>query len=105
MKATIEIPDELYRKVKAKSSNQGQPVGEVAIKLLRAWIGETRPAARRDQPLPRSSRSRPSWFGLARKYARNVNDHGMPAVRESIAKGWAKEMGEKEARLRRGKTR
>jgi hypothetical protein len=37
MKATIEIPDELYRKVKAKSALEGRPVREVAIALFRSW--------------------------------------------------------------------
>lgn len=31
MKATIEIPDELYRRVKAKSALEGRPVREVAL--------------------------------------------------------------------------
>ena len=44
MKATIEIPDELYRKVKAKSALEGRPVREVAIALFRSWVNE-QPAA------------------------------------------------------------
>ena len=46
MKATIDIPDELYRKVKAKSALEGRPVREVAIDLFRAWLGE--PSASND---------------------------------------------------------
>lgn len=38
MKATIDIPDELYRKVKAKSALLGKPVREVTIELYRQWI-------------------------------------------------------------------
>ena len=34
MKATIDIPDDLYRKVKAKSALEGRPVRQVAIELL-----------------------------------------------------------------------
>jgi hypothetical protein len=44
MKATIDIPDELYRKVKAKSALEGRPVREVAITLFRSWVNE-QPAA------------------------------------------------------------
>ncbi len=40
MKATIEIPDELYRKVKAKSALEGRPVRAVTVELLRTWVGE-----------------------------------------------------------------
>ena len=38
MKATIEIPDELYQKVKVKSALEGRPVREVAIALFRSWV-------------------------------------------------------------------
>jgi hypothetical protein len=41
MKATIEIPDDLYRKVKAKSALQGRPVRAVAIELFDAWVNES----------------------------------------------------------------
>jgi hypothetical protein len=40
MKATIEIPDELYRQVKAKSALDGRTVREVTIELYQAWIEE-----------------------------------------------------------------
>jgi len=38
MKATIDIPDELYRRVKAKSALLGRPVREVTIELYRQWV-------------------------------------------------------------------
>jgi hypothetical protein len=38
MKSTVDIPDELYRKVKAKSALLGKPVREVTIDLYRQWI-------------------------------------------------------------------
>lgn len=38
MKATIDIPDELYRKVKAKSALEGRAVREVTIELYRQWV-------------------------------------------------------------------
>jgi len=41
MKATIDIPDELYRKVKAKSALQGRPIRAVAIELFGAWVKES----------------------------------------------------------------
>ncbi len=101
MKATIEIPDELYRKVKAKSALEGRPVRAVAVRLFRDWIGEDAPAEARDQPERARGESLPPWFGAARKYARRVEDHSMKAIRESIAKGWAREVGEREARVRK----
>jgi hypothetical protein len=38
MKATIEIPDDLYRKVKAKSAMQGKRIREVTIDLYERWV-------------------------------------------------------------------
>ena len=40
MKATIDIPDAPYRKVKAKSALLGKPVREITVELYRHWLGE-----------------------------------------------------------------
>lgn len=40
MKATIDIPEPLYRKVKAKSALLGKPVRQVTIELYQEWLGE-----------------------------------------------------------------
>lgn len=41
MKATIDISEDLYRKVKAKSALAGKPVREVTEMLYRNWLAET----------------------------------------------------------------
>lgn len=91
MKATIDIPDELYRQVKAKSALRGQAVREVAVSLFQGWITETEAAA----PVPPSGAELPlpAWFGAARKYARRMSHHDIGAVRRSIARGRANELG------------
>lgn len=38
MKATIDIPEELYRKVKAKSALLGKPIREVTVELYERWL-------------------------------------------------------------------
>lgn len=38
MKATINIPDDLYRRVKAKSALEGRRVREVTIELYSRWL-------------------------------------------------------------------
>ena len=38
MKTTIDIPDDLYRRVKAKSALEGRAVREVTIELYRDWL-------------------------------------------------------------------
>ena len=44
MKATIDIPDDLYRRVKAKTALKGRAVRDVTIELFRNWLHETEAA-------------------------------------------------------------
>ena len=38
MKATIDIPDDLYRRLKAKSALEGRPVRAVVVELVQQWV-------------------------------------------------------------------
>ncbi len=38
MKTSIDLPDELYRRVKARSAMEGRAVREVATALLAQWV-------------------------------------------------------------------
>ncbi len=38
MKTSLDLPDELYRKVKSKSALEGLAVREVATALFAAWV-------------------------------------------------------------------
>jgi hypothetical protein len=59
MKATIDIPDDLYRKVKAKSALEGRPVRAVAVELFQRWLDAApAPSQPPDQWLE-------EWFRLA----------------------------------------
>lgn len=40
MKATIDLPDDLYRRVKARSAEQGRRIREVAADLFRRWLDQ-----------------------------------------------------------------
>ena len=92
MKATIEIPDELYRKVKAKSALEGRPVREVTVELFRSWVVESRLEPGTDQRAERGRESRPPWFGALSRYAANAKGrHDMKSIRRSIARGRARE--------------
>jgi len=85
MKATMDIPDDLYRQVKAKSALEGVTVREVAVAFFTTWVGDapTHPVARRDAKEPAT----PAWFGAARRYATSVDRHDMDAIRSSITAG------------------
>lgn len=99
MKATIEVPDELYRQVKAKSALEGRAVREVAIELFRAYVDQA--AATRGEKLTAvqeaertfEGRAIPPWFGVLGPYARRVERHDLDAIRESIARGVSRERG------------
>ena len=43
MKTTIELPDELYRRVKVKCAFEGKTVREVATSLFQQWADGTVP--------------------------------------------------------------
>lgn len=40
MKATIDLPDDLYRRVKARSAEEGRRIREVAAELFRRWLDQ-----------------------------------------------------------------
>ena len=54
MKATIDIPDDLYRRVKARSAMLGRTVREVSIELYQRWLG--------DLPATPASASAAEWL-------------------------------------------
>ena len=84
MKATLEIPDALYRRVKAKSALAGHPVREIATRLFAAWVEDT---SQPERPRVDTPQKLPPWFGVASAYASKVKRHDMTAVRESIVRG------------------
>ena len=55
MKATIDIPDELYRRVKAKSALEGRPIRTVAIELFERWLEQDTPVTRKASSLTEDS--------------------------------------------------
>lgn len=46
MKATIEVPDQLYRRVKAKAALRGRSIREVTVELYQRWLEEESAPAR-----------------------------------------------------------
>ncbi len=68
MKATIEIPDELYRQVKAKSALEGRAIREVTIELYQAWVTEQ--SVHHEPPSP--ERWLDEWLQLGEETLRNA---------------------------------
>ena len=93
MKATMQIPDEMYREVKAKSALQGRSVRSVTIMLYASWlrglVDETGMKNSVVEPHAAGTSPNLSCFGIGRRFVRKNADgpHDMVSIRESIAKG------------------
>ncbi len=88
----MDIPDDLYRQVKAKSALEGRPVREVAIELFRRYVGLGELGRRAhdvEGPQQQDGPAAPDWFGVLRSSAQRAKRHDMEAIRKSIARGIA----------------
>lgn len=101
------MPEDLYRQVKARSALEGRTVREVTVALFRQWLaGAARPQPERGEvEVLSDGRPAPAWFGLARPYMRRGADPRLSAIRESAARGWAREVAESEARIQSARRR
>ena len=94
MKATMQIPDEMYREVKAKSALEGRSVRSVTVMLYSSWLRGLVPEP---DSVTRFAAAKPvggkkpnlSCFGVGRRFVRKNADgpHDMASIRESIASG------------------
>ena len=84
MKATFQIPDELYREVKAETAREGRTLRDVTISLFEQWLRERKGHA---NPVPAVD-----WLNfkapLTHLMPKNVKDHSMDGMRENIVKNW-----------------
>lgn len=89
MRTTIDIPDELYREVRAKSAMSGVTLRAVTITLYTDWLAARAPQCRAK---PKDS-SMPSWAGLCAKHAASDQSRkcDMESIRDSIGLGIARE--------------
>jgi plasmid stability protein len=106
MKATLDLPDELYRRVKARSAMEGRPVRAVAMQLFQNWLEA--PAVSMDvavapdltqtakgAALPSTRFDNAPWLSIARKYVKSGMEHDMGKIRDAISTGWSEEIAGK----------
>ncbi len=98
MKATLDIPDELYRRVEARSALEGRPIRAIAVQLFQDWV--TAPAAppseaQSEEIFSAAEIARSPWLEISRKYIRPGMNHDLDKIRESIAQASAAEYAEK----------
>jgi hypothetical protein len=84
MKATFQLPDELYREVKAESARDGRTVREVTICLFEQWLRQKK------QPAPHATSIDWECFQapLSHLMPAQVTDHSTEAMRKSITSQW-----------------
>ena len=97
MKATLDIPDDLYRRVKARSALEGRPIRSVAVELFQSWLDA--PAMAEADPSPsgitQTELDAAPWLAISRRYVRPGVSHDMDDIRAAIAAGWGAEVAEK----------
>ena len=49
MRASLDIPDEIYRRIEAKSAQEGRALQDVTIELYERWIGASSPSVDRPE--------------------------------------------------------
>lgn len=93
MKATLDLPDDLYRRVKARSAMEGRPLRNVAIELFQKWLDPSpeHPAATSDAP----GNDATPWLAITRRHLRPGMSHDLESIRIAIGKGWSAETVEK----------
>lgn len=96
MKATFDIPDDLYRRVKALSALEGRPLRSVAVELFQNWLSVTAsPPAAREEEIPGDRKptrfGNAPWAHLARPYLRPGMSHDLDEMKEAIARGWGED--------------
>lgn len=74
MKATIEIPDTLYRQVKARSALEGRAIREVTIELYEHWLAEKTAVAARSGSAETATAWLATWDKLGEEISRKAVD-------------------------------
>lgn len=106
MRTTIDIPDVLYKAVRSRTAAEGTTLRYVTVALLGDWMRQPdwRPLAQPEDfvrsvktPTAKPHR-RLAFFGMLKPRKNIDGPHDMKSIRESIAKGLAKEYAENEAR-------
>lgn len=82
MKATIDLDDALYRRLKVEAARRGRTVRELVAEGVRHVLDSPPAGSVEEQE---TENWRPGWFGSLARYGRAVTDHSMPSVRSSVA--------------------
>jgi len=80
MKATIDLDETLYRRLKMEAARRGTTIRELVAEGVRRVLAQP--------TVVREAVAEPAWFGSLRAYAKNAKGvHDMASIRESIVRG------------------
>jgi len=84
VKVTFQIPDDLYREMKAETARDGRTVREVVISLFEQWLRQKKRSAPHATSIDWESFQSP----LSQLMPDQVTDHSTEAMRKSITSQW-----------------
>lgn len=87
MKATFDLPGDLYRSAKARSALEGWPLRSVVVELFQKWLQSSPATAPEEQPTE-DEVSRYPWLAISRRYLRAGMSHDLGEIREAAARAW-----------------
>ncbi len=96
MKATLDIPDDLYRRVKARSALEGRPLRSVAIGLFQQWLDRADSTLSAGKTTVQGDyhstrfHSAP-WVAVSRRYIKPGISHDIEEMRDAASAAWATE--------------
>ena len=73
----------MYRRIKARTAQEGRTVRSITLVLYSQWLGDSQPEIRHDSTRRRRM-AKPLWFGSV-KVDKSL-PHDMNSIRESIAR-------------------
>ncbi len=100
MKATFDLPDDLYRLAKARSAMEGRPLRLVVVELFQNWLSSHH-APPPPAPQPSSPERPPTrfdnapWAKIVRPYLRPGMSHDSGEIREAASRAWGQAATEK----------
>ncbi|MCC6929282.1 MAG: hypothetical protein IT359_09860 [Gemmatimonadaceae bacterium] len=93
MKATIDLDEALYRRLKIEAARRGRTVRELVAEGVRYILDAPDGSAGRGEAASTTAPWNPAWLGSLQRYGSAIEDHSMDAVRESVARARRQQQG------------
>ncbi|MEX2580468.1 MAG: hypothetical protein WD342_15525 [Verrucomicrobiales bacterium] len=88
MKATFDLPDDLYRSAKARAALEGRPLRSVVVELFQRWLRSGSPGTEPEEEPTEEEVARYPWLAVSRRHLRPGMSHDLGEIREAAARAW-----------------